>query len=238
MAQTGRVWALIPAAGRGRRVGGEVPKQYLMLAGRCVLEHSLSLFINHARIAGVVVVLAKSDPRWPRLKTAGSPRVQAVTGGPERADSVLAGLKHLKATADAADWVLVHDAARPCLNRQMLDRLLSELRRDEVGGLLALPVTDTIKLAEDGRVARTLDRGLLWQAQTPQMFRLGPLHEALEQALQDKKSVTDEAMAMEAAGHAPRLVEGSADNLKITRIEDIALARSILQARGQAKGGD
>jgi 2-C-methyl-D-erythritol 4-phosphate cytidylyltransferase len=231
MASGSRFWALIPAAGRGVRVGADIPKQYLTLAGRTVLEHSLSLFINHARIAGVVVVLAANDARWPVLKGARSPRVHAVTGGEERADSVLAGLQHLKTLAREEDWVLVHDAARPCLNRPMLDTLMAALKNDPVGGLLALPACDTIKQAQGNRVAATLDRRLLWQAQTPQMFRIGPLHAALSKALAEGAAITDEASAMERAGHAPRLVEGNADNLKITRVEDLALAESILRRR-------
>jgi 2-C-methyl-D-erythritol 4-phosphate cytidylyltransferase len=224
-------WALIPAAGRGVRIGASLPKQYLPLAGRCVLEHSLDLFINHARIAGVVVVLAPGDVHWPRIKLSASPRVHVVSGGAERADSVLAGLQRLKSLAQDRDWVLVHDAARPCLDRAMLDALMTQLELDPVGGLLAIPVHDTIKQAQDKRVARTLDRSVLWQAQTPQMFHLGPLHVALGTALQAGRPVTDEASAMEQAGHAPRLVEGSADNLKITRPEDIERAEFILQRR-------
>jgi 2-C-methyl-D-erythritol 4-phosphate cytidylyltransferase len=229
MARGSRFWALIPAAGRGERMGGAVPKQYLTLAGRCVLERSLSLFINHARIAGVMVVLAQDDERWPLLKAAHSPRVRTVVGGPARADSVLAGLRQLQTQAAADDWVLVHDAARPCLTRAILDRLLAALENDPTGGLLALPARDTIKQAMDGRVTKTLDRSQLWQAQTPQMFRLGPLTQALADALNQGVEITDEAAAMEYAGHAPLLVEGSADNLKITRVEDLALAESILR---------
>lgn len=231
MARASRYWALIPAAGRGQRIGGSVPKQYLPLAGRPVLEYSLSLFINHARIAGVVVALARGDTRWAALKSSRSERVQAVYGGAERAQSVLAGLRHLRTRAQDDDWVLVHDAARPCLTRAMLDRLLSALERDRVGGLLAMPVNDTIKEAKDDRVALTLDRRLLWRAQTPQMFRLAALHEALDESLRQGVAVTDEAAAMERAGHAPKLVEGSADNLKLTRTEDLALAESILRRR-------
>ncbi|MGH8454841.1 MAG: 2-C-methyl-D-erythritol 4-phosphate cytidylyltransferase [Nevskiales bacterium] len=224
-------WALVPAAGMGIRVGAELPKQYLQLAGRAVIEHSLSLFINHAGVAGVVVVLAPDDKHWPALKLSRSPRVHAVTGGAARSESVLAGLEHLKSLASENDWVLVHDAARPCLSRAMLDGLMSVLKRDPVGGLLALPASDTIKQAEGGRVAATLDRRSLWQAQTPQMFHLGALHAALAQALHAGLPVTDEAYAMEQAGHVPRLIEGSADNLKITRPEDLALAEFILQRR-------
>jgi 2-C-methyl-D-erythritol 4-phosphate cytidylyltransferase len=228
-----KFWALIPAAGRGTRMGAERPKQYLSLAGRPVLEHVLGLFINHARVAGVVVALAENDRHWPLIKAARSPRVHAVTGGAERPHSVLAGLTRLSGLADEQDWVLVHDAARPCLERSLLDRLMAELEQDPVGGLLALPARDTVKQVEDGRVTTTLDRRRLWHAQTPQMFRVGALRTALAGAIDAGHAVTDESMAMELAGHAPRLVEGSADNLKITRREDLVLAEFILRRRAE-----
>lgn len=236
MASGSQVWVLIPAAGRGMRVGATLPKQYLPLCGRAVIEHSLALFVNHARVAGIVVTLAADDRHWPELKSASSPRIHAVQGGAERPDSVLAGLAMLQRLADEQDWVLVHDAARPCLSRSLLDRLLAELAGDPVGGLLAIPATDTIKQAQDGRVEATLDRDRLWQAQTPQMFRIGPLYSALEQALKNGLKVTDEASAMEFAGYAPRLVQGSTDNLKITRAEDLAMAEMVL-GRKQADRG-
>jgi 2-C-methyl-D-erythritol 4-phosphate cytidylyltransferase len=231
VAYRSQFWALIPAAGMGLRVGADIPKQYLQLAGRCVIEHGLSLFINHTRIAGVVVVLAPDDRHWSGLTLSRSPRVHTVMGGAERPESVLAGLERLKSLASDDDWVLVHDAARPCLSRAMLDGLISELERDPVGGLLALPACDTIKQADGERVTATLDRRMLWQAQTPQMFRLGSLHAALTEALRAGLMATDESYAMEQAGHAPRLIEGSVDNLKITRPEDIALAEFILRRR-------
>lgn len=239
MAATVRFWALIPAAGSGRRMVAEksvqpkpgVPKQYLMLAGRRVIEHSLSLFSNHARIAGVVVALAPNDRTWSNLPIAASPRVHSVKGGAERAQSVLAGLTQLLSLGAAEDWVLVHDAARPCLTRVMLDKLMRTLEKDPVGGLLALPAQDTIKRAESSRVVATLDRSLLWQAQTPQMFRLGELHAALDTALQAGQGVTDEASAMEQAGYQPALVEGSIENIKVTTPADLAFAEFILQRR-------
>lgn len=232
-----QVWALIPAAGRGLRTGASLPKQYLPLCERSVLEHSLALFMNHARVAGIVVVLASEDAHWHALKASSSPRIHTVVGGAERPDSVLAGLIKLKTLASDTDWVLVHDAARACLSRQLLDALLVQLEQDPVGGLLAIPASDTIKQGQDGRVTATLDRDTLWQAQTPQMFRLGMLHAALSEALQAGLKVTDEASAMEQAGHAPRLVQGSADNLKITRAEDMALAEMILRRRQADRGG-
>lgn len=233
-----RFFAVIPAAGSGRRMGGEVPKQYLALRGRAVIAHTLERFLSHRRIAGVVVAIAAHDPWWPEvaLPSARAPRV--VTGGAERRDSVLAALAALAEDASASDWVLVHDAVRPCLRGEDLDRLIDDLGADEVGGLLATRVRDTMKRADAGAVvSATVDREGLWHAQTPQMFRLGALRDALAAAFARGLAVTDEAEAMELAGARPRLVEGHDDNVKITRREDLALAEQILSLR-ETEGGE
>lgn len=232
-----RHWALVPAAGIGKRMGSVVPKQYLPLAGRPVIAHALATLLAHPRIAGVVVAIGAEDEGWPTVavELASVKPLRVVTGGAERCHSVLNGLEALRKWAMLNDWVLVHDAARPCLTTEDLDRLFAELAEDSVGGLLAVPVRDTLKQADDaGRVAATVDRSRLWHALTPQMFRLGMLHEALRAALARGLLVTDEAAAMEAAGYAPRLVEGRADNLKITRPEDLALAEFYLTRRAAA----
>lgn len=220
-------WVVIPAAGIGSRMRADRPKQYLQLAGRAILEHTLDCFLDHPRLKGLVLSLAADDPFWPALPCATDPRIQRVEGGAERADSVLAGLLCLvELGAQAGDWVLVHDAARPNLARSDLDRLLAELADDPVGGLLAVPARDTLKrIGADGRVAETVDRSLIWQAYTPQMFRFAALHRALADALVAGVAVTDEASALEWAGQAPKLVEGRADNLKITRPEDLEWLR-------------
>ena len=220
-------WVVIPAAGIGSRMRADRPKQYLQLAGRTILEHTLDCFLDHPRLKGLVLSLAADDPFWPALPCATDPRIQRVEGGAERADSVLAGLLCLvELGAQAGDWVLVHDAARPNLARSDLDRLLAELADDPVGGLLAVPARDTLKrIGADGRVAETVDRSLIWQAYTPQMFRFAALHRALADALVAGVAVTDEASALEWAGQAPKLVEGRADNLKITRPEDLEWLR-------------
>jgi 2-C-methyl-D-erythritol 4-phosphate cytidylyltransferase len=220
-------WVVIPAAGIGSRMRADRPKQYLALAGRTILEHTLHCFLDHPRLRGLVLSLAADDPWWPALPCAGDPRIQRAEGGAERADSVLAGLLQLiELGAQPDDWVLVHDAARPNLARSDLDLLLQELADDPVGGLLAVPARDTLKRAgADGRVAETVDRSLIWQAYTPQMFRLAALHRALADALVADVAVTDEASALEWAGLAPKLVEGRADNLKITRPEDLEWLR-------------
>ncbi|EXF44280.1 2-C-methyl-D-erythritol 4-phosphate cytidylyltransferase [Pseudomonas sp. BAY1663] len=216
-------WVVIPAAGIGSRMRADRPKQYLQLAGRCILEHTLDCFLDHPRLLGLVVCLAPDDPYWQDLPCARDTRIQRAAGGSERCDSVLGGLQRLRELgAGAGDWVLVHDAARPNLARSDLDRLLAELADDAVGGLLAVPACDTLKRAgPDGRVVETVDRSVIWQAYTPQMFHLGGLQRSLAAALEAGATVTDEASAIEWAGLSPRLVEGRADNLKITRPEDL-----------------
>lgn len=235
-----RYWAVVPAAGAGKRMGSAIPKQYLELLGRPVIAHTLATLLDHPQIDGVVVAVDAQDEWWPVVATdlnAAKPLL-CVTGGRERCHSVLNGLEALPKQATPNDWVLVHDAARPCLTTADLDRLLTELTDDPVGGLLAVPVRDTLKQADPaGRVAATVDRSRLWHALTPQMFRLGMLRDALCAAVAHGMLVTDEAAAMEAAGFAPRLIEGRADNLKITRPEDLALAEFFLTHRTDSAAG-
>ncbi len=216
-------WAVIPAAGVGARMRADRPKQYLELAGRTILEHSLACFLDHPNLKRVVVGLSVDDPYWPELDCASDSRIERVDGGKERADTVLKALLRLdELGARPNDWVLVHDAARPNLSRGDLDLLLAELADDAIGGLLAVPARDTLKRAgPDGRVAETVDRSVIWQAYTPQMFRFGSLHRSLADALVSGVAVTDEASAIEWSGQAPRLIEGRADNLKVTRPEDL-----------------
>ncbi len=229
-----RYWAIVPAAGAGRRMGSAIPKQYLPLAGQSVIVHTLDTLLCHPRLAGVVVVISAEDEWWPEVaagRVTDKPLL-VVTGGAERSHSVLNGLNALQEQAHPEDWVLVHDAARPCLSTADLERLFTELTDDPVGGLLATPVQDTLKQVDAaGRIVATVDRSQLWRALTPQMFRLGPLRDALRGALAHGQLVTDEAAAMEAAGFTPRLIEGRADNLKITRPEDLALAEFYLTRR-------
>lgn len=216
-------WVVIPAAGVGSRMRADRPKQYLQLGGRSILEHTLDCFLDHPTLAGITVCIATGDPYWSHLPCATDSRIQRAPGGRERCDSVLNGLRHLSELgADDHDWVLVHDAARPNLAREDLDRLLEALVDDPVGGLLAVPARDTLKrVVPDGRVVETVDRSVIWQAYTPQMFRLRMLRDALEGAIAAAVPVTDEASALEWAGHAPKVIEGRADNLKVTRPEDL-----------------
>lgn len=225
-----RIWYVIAAAGRATRFGGPVPKPYLRIGGATLIEHSLRALTALPGVAGGAVVLATGDRRFERLPAALRRRVVVVEGGDTRAVSVSHGLQSLIA-AEPDDWVLVHDAARPCVPRRDLRALIGACRRDPVGGLLAVPVADTLKQADDdGRSLRTLPREHLWRAQTPQMFRLGLLARALKEALAAGFDPTDEASAIEKQGLRPRLVEGSSLNVKVTRPGDLAIAEAALRA--------
>ncbi|MDH5785431.1 MAG: 2-C-methyl-D-erythritol 4-phosphate cytidylyltransferase [Chromatiales bacterium] len=229
-----KYWAIIPAAGVGKRMKADRPKQYLMLNERTVLEQTLSIFNHHSKIAGIVVIVTKGDPYWAELNIKTGKTLLVADGGAERCHSVLNGLELLQHHADNNDWVLVHDAARPCLRQADIDHLINELENDEVGGILAVPVRDTMKRDDGkGRISHTEDRNGMWHALTPQMFPLGLLRDSLQQALADGFEVTDEASALEHAGKPPKLVEGHADNIKITRPEDLALAAFFLQQLGE-----
>jgi 2-C-methyl-D-erythritol 4-phosphate cytidylyltransferase len=213
-------------------MGAAVPKQYLPLAGRTVIEWSLAPFLAHPRTAGIVVALSADDQRWSQTALAGDAKIATTSGGVERMDSVLAGLRALQDRIVPDDWVLVHDAARPCLSASDLDRMLNELSDDAVGGLLAAPVVDTLKRADEGgRVSQTVPREKLWRALTPQMFRYVLLQRALESAQAKGVAVTDEAQAIEALGLQPKLVAGDADNIKVTLPEDLPRAERILRSR-------
>lgn len=220
----------MPAAGSGRRFGGGVPKQYLAVAGQAVIEHALAPFLADTRCTGIVVACDAADTTFRTLPAAASPKVRVVDGGAQRCDSV----RHALAAVPAADeaWVLVHDAARPCLARADLDALLEDLSGHPVGGLLAAPLADTLKHADASRqVTGTPSRDGLWRALTPQMFRLGQLRKALAAAAAAGREPTDEAQAVEWLGGSPRLVAGSPANLKITTPADLAMAEALL-ARG------
>jgi 2-C-methyl-D-erythritol 4-phosphate cytidylyltransferase len=223
-------WAVVPAAGVGARMAADRPKQYLPLAGRSVIEHSLDRLLDHPRISAGVVAISAADGYWPQLRYRHQKPLWVAAGGAERCDSVLSALQVLSEHAAPDDWVLVHDAARPCLRSTDVDRLITACSDHTVGGILAVPVRDTIKQAgADNLIAATVDRSRLWHAQTPQMFRLEDLRKALEQALAAGALITDEASALEWVGGQPLLVEGHADNIKITRPEDLAVAEFYLR---------
>ena len=231
-----RCFALVPAAGVGARSGAAGPKQYVSLAGRPMLAHTLAALAQVPGLVATLVVLSPEDDQF----EASLPEFQgeacwvARCGGDHRADSVANGLEELIARgAQAHDWVLVHDAARCLLRPDWVSRLMAACEPDEVGGLLALPMADTLKAAGSGRVTATLDRQGKWAAQTPQMFRLGLLKPALALALSPGAgmAVTDEASAIEALGHSPLLVESSLENFKVTWPDDFALAERLLRNR-------
>jgi 2-C-methyl-D-erythritol 4-phosphate cytidylyltransferase len=225
-------WAVFPAAGVGARMGADCPKQYLPLAGRTVIEHSLDAVLNHEAIRGGVVAISETDDSWEGLGYQHAKPLLRAMGGAERCHSVLNALYVLANMATVDDWVLVHDAARPCVRHDDISRLIEQCYSHPVGGILATPIKDTIKQSVASHyITRTIDRGSLWYAQTPQMFRLGMLHHALGLALSEKAVITDEASALEHIGQDPLLIEGHADNLKITRPEDLALAEFYFSQR-------
>ena len=220
----GGLTAIVPAAGIGSRMGAECPKQYLSLEGKCILEHTLERLLSHPAIARVIVALAPHDRWFETLAVAADPRVWRVEGGSERAWSVLNGLHVAQ-----GEWVLVHDAARPCLTHGDLDRLIATAMACD-GAIIGSRVRDTMKRTDAaGNILATVDREQLWHALTPQMFPTGPLRRALEEGLALGAAITDEASAMERAGFAVRMVEGRADNIKVTRPEDLSLAELYLQ---------
>ena len=230
-----RCWAVIPAAGLGRRMGKATPKQYLPLRGRTVIEHSVSRIRRHPGVDAVVVVTREDDPWWPRLVLAGDEGVESVTGDAERYLSVLCGLDALGGRAAGEDWVMVHDAVRPCVRAADIGRLIEAVTAGASGAVLGAPARDALKRVDErGRVVTTLARGRLWHAQTPQIFRFGALRRALEAAAGGGEAgVGDESEAMEAQGVFPMMVEGHSDNIKITWPGDIALAELYLAAQGE-----
>lgn len=231
------IWAVVPAAGRGARFGGDVPKQYLEVDGKPLIAYALAALAAHPALEGVVVAIGEDDADWPgwndtcQLAASGKP-IRTCTGGASRAASVLAGLDALPDSVRADDFVLVHDAARPNLGLHDLSQLLERGRNDPVGAILAAPVRDTLKRAgDDGGIDATEPRERLWRALTPQLFRRLQLSKALQDAAQAGVEVTDEAMALERQGLRPLLVEGSEDNFKITTPTDLARFRFILSQR-------
>jgi 2-C-methyl-D-erythritol 4-phosphate cytidylyltransferase len=236
------IWAILPAAGIGRRMGSNTPKQYLSLpqvssagdagAEKAVISHTIERLLDVSVIEKLVVVLHPDDRQWPGLAMTDEQRITTCVGGDERYQSVLNGLEAISVEAQADDWVLVHDAVRPCVRSEDIERLIDTLAENSVGGLLGSSVNNTVKRVDsEGRVVATVDRSELWNALTPQMFRFGLLHEAIQDLVAKGETVTDESAAMERMGHAPKMVEGSRDNIKITHQDDLILAATILQSQ-------
>ncbi len=229
-----KIWAVIPATGIGSRMEADIPKQYLKIKGKCILEYTLEKFCHYPGIEGVVIALAENDPYWLRLSISSNKKIMHTVGGAERCHSVLNGLRRLGEVATENDWVLVHDAVRPCVRAEDIKKLINTVSGGVGGGLLAVPVRDTMKRAGKTNCAtETVDRSGLWHALTPQMFRLSELTKALERALRQKLFVTDEAQAMEFQKIAPLLVEGHPDNIKITHPRDLMLAELFLSQQGK-----
>jgi len=227
-----KIWVVIPAAGVGKRMESDTPKQYLTLNNKTIIEHTLARFDKHDSISEIVVSISKDDAYWSSLNINLSKPLHLAAGGKERCDSVLNGLKLLEGKASDNDWIMVHDAARPCLRLEDVSLLIDTLKEHDAGGILAVPVRDTMKRSfANNTIKETVERENLWHALTPQMFRFSMLKKALESALNNNAVITDEASAIELAGFQPVLVEGHADNIKITRPEDLALASFFLQNR-------
>ncbi|WP_152207048.1 2-C-methyl-D-erythritol 4-phosphate cytidylyltransferase [Marinobacter changyiensis] len=225
-----RNWLVVPAAGIGQRMNSDCPKQYLRIHDRFIVDIVLSRLLGGVPFDGCMVALHREDRWWPTTTSHRDPRVQVCDGAAERHLSVLAALRALAAQASDEDWVLVHDVARPCIACEDVRKLMTTLESDPVGGLLATPVTDTLKRAgmDGDGVSETVDRSRLWRALTPQMFRFGALKAAIESVVRGGVSITDDASAMEYTGAMPRLVEGRSDNIKITVPSDLTLAGFLL----------
>jgi len=229
-----RYWVIIPAAGFGNRMGTDIPKQYLKIRGRCILEHTVSKFTRLSAIEGIVVVISKNDTYWSDLDLSGNEKLMTAVGGKERYHSVLNGLYRLGEVAGGNDWVLVHDAARPCVRMEDITNLIENLSGHPAGGLLGVPVRDTMKRADlNDEITGTISRERLWHALTPQMFRKQILIQAIENSIRNNIDITDEAQAMENEGFNPKLIAGHPDNIKITHKNDLPLAELFLKQQEQ-----
>jgi len=224
------IWAVVPAAGTGSRMGSDIPKQYLLINNQCVIEYSLSALLEHELIQGVVVALAETDQHFQTLAIAKHPKLTTVIGGSTRAESVLAGVEAILDYDASCDWVMVHDAARPCLKANDINGLIQSLRQNDCGAILAQPVVETVKTSyKDGLISATIDRQTVFLAQTPQFFGVRALREGYSRAIAEGWSVTDEASVFEKLNNQPRIVPGGRHNIKITHPEDLALASFYLQ---------
>ena len=223
-------WAVVPAAGVGKRMLSDIPKQNRLIDGKTVLDTTLSRLLKHKKIEGVVLAVSSDDEYWPESVFFNHEKVITIAGGQERSDSVFNALTRLASEKPGSTRVLVHDAARPCVNHKDMDALINAVGSSQDGGLLGVPVKDTMKkTAADKRIEATLDRNQLWHAFTPQLFPLENLLAALEHVRQNNLEITDDASAMEINGYKPLMVEGSQKNIKITRPDDLALAEFYLQ---------
>ena len=229
MSDSLKYWVVIPAAGEGLRMGVDKPKQYISINNKTIIEHTIDCFIYREEIEKIIVAVSKEDEFWSTLEISDHDKIMTASGGKERYQSVLNSLKMLSSEAEDDDWVMVHDAARPCLNQSAIDRLIIQLKGHDIGGILAMPCRDTMKRSNDtGEIDETVERQSLWHAQTPQMFKYGKLLLAIQDALKNKAVVTDEAMAVERLGFKPMLVLGHQENIKLTYKDDLESLRLYL----------
>lgn len=229
---TPRYWMIVPAAGRGHRFGAAVPKQFHLLRNKPVAQHTLNRLLSVDTIGQITVPCDTQSEHWATVDAVNSSKIDLVSGGKSRANSVFNGLEHLQAVADPMDWVLVHDIARPCVSVSDINKLISTLNNNSVGGILAAPVRETLKRVNpDHSIQETLSRASYRLAQTPQMFRYGLLYNAMSVLLDRGEEPTDEASAMEYGGHTVSVIDGRTDNIKITSAEDLLIAEAILNSQ-------
>ena len=229
MSESEKFWGVVPAAGVGKRMQSDRPKQYLMLGDKTVIEQTLFQLLEADCFEAIAVAISSEDPYWPTLSCSSQENIIRAEGGLERADSVLSALNALNEKADDNDWVLVHDEPRQCLKVSDIHGLIETLQHEDVGGILALPSHDTLKNVTQGKIVDSVDRNKIWRALTPQMFRYGALKNVLQLAANQGQVVTDEASAFELNGFQPKIVEGQPGNIKITRPEDLILAKFYLE---------
>lgn len=231
MSNNNRLWVVIPAAGIGKRMGVDIPKQYITVCDKAIIEHTVEKFTSRNDLQGILVALSNSDQHWSTLELSKNNKITTVTGGEERYKSVYNALCSLKNKAGDDDWILVHDAVRPCITTSEIDQFIADLDHlNGIGGILALPCFETMKKANTNHeIEETIDRKFIWHAQTPQMFRYKKLFLAIEKIMNENIFITDEAMAMELAGYKPILIQGTHSNIKITDQNDLKYLESFLR---------
>ena len=231
MSNNNRLWVVIPAAGIGKRMGVDIPKQYITVCDKAIIEHTVEKFTSRNDLQGILVALSNSDQHWSTLELSKNNKITTVTGGEERYKSVYNALCSLKNKAGDDDWILVHDAVRPCITTSEIDQFIADVDHlNGIGGILALPCFETMKKANTNHeIEETIDRKFIWHAQTPQMFRYKKLFLAIEKIMNENIFITDEAMAMELAGYKPMLIQGTHSNIKITDQNDLKYLESFLR---------
>jgi len=230
MPKSNKYWVVIPAAGIGKRMGDDIPKQYISVCGKTVIEHTIDNFIDRNEIENICISISEADNYWPTLPISKNEKIITTVGGNERYESVYNGLRAIQDKATENDWVLVHDAVRPCLKKSIIDRLITDISSHDVGGILALPCSETMKRVNNSNeVEETINRQTAWRAQTPQMFKYKKLLLAIEKVINEDIFITDEAMAMELSNHKPVVILGDENNIKITHKTDLKYLELFLE---------